>query len=133
MSVWDSSQLFFLAWEPRLASLAREEVWSIALSRRYRCLGATRIAVGGRSSAQLHPRAVFRSALARGASVVVIVHNHPSGDPTPSSADVACTARMAVAGDILGIPLLDHLVIGAGRYFSFRDAGILALRHFRSR
>jgi DNA repair protein RadC len=76
-------------------------------------------------SSLVHPREVFRAAVTERAHGVVLVHNHPSGDPTPSPADRLVTAQLAGAGELLGIPVLDHVVIGHGRWVSFRESGLL--------
>jgi DNA repair protein RadC len=69
----------------------------------------------------VHPREVFRPALAAGGAAIVAVHNHPSGDPEPSSEDLAVTRRLIEAGTLLGVPLLDHVVVGLGSYVSLRE------------
>ena len=76
--------------------------------------------VGSLSSAEAHPREVFSNALKRSAAGVILVHNHPSGNPEPSSADIALTKRLSEAGNILGIEVLDHIVIGDGIYVSMK-------------
>jgi DNA repair protein RadC len=74
----------------------------------------------------VHPREVFKAAVLQNAASIIVAHNHPSGDPQPSSDDVHLTERLKAAGQVLGIELLDHIVIGHnGRYFSFREAGRL--------
>jgi DNA repair protein RadC len=72
-----------------------------------------------------YPREVFRAALLSNAARIIVAHNHPSGDPTPSPADRLLTARLVSAGEILGIPLADHLVVGDGTWVSFRNLGLL--------
>ena len=76
-------------------------------------------------AAPAQPREVFREALLASASAVVVFHNHPSGDPQPSADDVLVTSRLSGAGELIGIELVDHIVLGAGRYFSFRAKGML--------
>jgi DNA repair protein RadC len=73
----------------------------------------------------VHPREVFRLAIAEGAAGIVVVHNHPSGDPTPSADDRKVTQQLVEAGKILDILVYDHVVIGNGRYVSFAEAGLL--------
>lgn len=79
------------------------------------------IAIGTISEAVAHPREVFRAAIMQGAYAIALVHNHPAGNPTPSEADMAVTDRMIQAGDLLGIEVYDHVIIGAGEYFSFKE------------
>jgi len=71
------------------------------------------------------PREVFRAAIALNAAAIILAHNHPSGDPTPSPDDRAITAQLVAAGKLLDIPVADHIVIGRGRYISFSEAGLL--------
>ena len=73
----------------------------------------------------VHPREVFREAIAERAAAVILVHNHPSGDPTPSAEDRAVTAQLVAAGRLLDIPVHDHVIVGRGRYVSFAEAGWL--------
>jgi DNA repair protein RadC len=77
------------------------------------------------NSSLVHPREVFREAIAECAAALILVHNHPSGDPTPSPDDRAVTSQLVSAGALLGIPVHDHVVIGHGRYCSFAEAGLL--------
>ena len=72
-----------------------------------------------------HPREILRRALELGASALILVHNHPSGDPTPSEADITMTERIRIGAEVMGITIHDHLVIGAGREVSFRREGLL--------
>ena len=83
------------------------------------------ISVGGISNSSAHPREVFAEAVRKGANGIILVHNHPSGDPTPSAADIAITKQLCEAGQILGIRVLDHIIIGDGTYTSFKNKGLL--------
>lgn len=83
------------------------------------------ISVGTLSASLVHPREVFKSAIRDNCAAVIIVHNHPTGDPTPSSHDTETTERIKAAGKILGIELLDHIIIGEGRYFSYKDKDMI--------
>ena len=109
-----------------------EQFWVILLDRRNHPMGRHRISVGTATSTLAHPREVFRAAVLGSAACVVLVHNHPSGMPEPSAADIALTRQMREAGKVLDIQVLDHVVIGSdiddpmGRgWFSFREAGLL--------
>ena len=73
----------------------------------------------------MHPREVFQEAVVSRAAAIVLFHNHPSGDPEPSAEDLALTRRLAAAGSLMGIEVLDHLVLGAGRYVSLKERGAL--------
>lgn len=80
------------------------------------------IATGSLTGVLVHPREVFRQAVLEPANAVIFVHNHPSGDPKPSPEDVALTRRLVAAGDILGIAVLDHVIVGGNAYYSFAEA-----------
>jgi DNA repair protein RadC len=104
-----------------------EHVWVVALDAKNGVLAVQEVSVGGVSSASVLPADVYRIAVAMGALSVVLVHNHPSGDVTPSSEDKKLTQRMAMAGVMLGIKLLDHVILAsADNHFSFRDLGMLS-------
>ena len=96
----------------------------LLLNTRNEMLGRVEISRGGLASSPVHPREVFKAAVAQGAAGMILVHNHPSGDPTPSRADLAMTTRLSRAGRLMGIPIIDHLVIGDGRYLSLREQGV---------
>lgn len=105
----------------RIAECDREHIAVLLLDTKHKPLGVHIVAVGSIDSCSADPRYVYRAALVTNAATVVLAHNHPSGDPTPSMADVTCTKRMIEAGVILGMELLDHIVIGDGdRYVSLR-------------
>ncbi|MEM1022576.1 MAG: JAB domain-containing protein [Myxococcota bacterium] len=89
-----------------------ESFWVLSLDARSRVLGLSEVGRGTVSACLVHPREVFRPAIARGATHVVVLHNHPSGRPEPSPEDLALTKRLVEAGHLLGIPLVDHLVVG---------------------
>ena len=82
------------------------------------------VARGGRTACQVDPAEVFRFLVSQSASGAIFVHNHPSGDPEPSAQDLELTERLVAAGSLLGIRILDHVVVGSGRYTSLRDAGL---------
>ena len=81
------------------------------------------VSVGSLMSSPAHPREVFSNALRRGAASVVLVHNHPSGNPSPSREDLLLTERLVKAGELLGVEVLDHIIIGDGEYVSMRKLG----------
>lgn len=115
---------------PITDGLDREHFYCLLLDGRNRLAGLNLVSVGSLNSALVHPREVWKPAILGNAAAVVLCHNHPSGDPTPSSEDIALTRRLEAAGDVVGIRLLDHIVIGeAGSYRSLADDGVLgALR-----
>ena len=103
----------------------REHLYALFLDTKHVPIGMNHVAMGTLSTTIVHPREVFKCAILLNAACLLIVHNHPSGDPSPSPEDRALTTRIAEAGQLLGIALLDHVVIGNGRYFSFADHGPL--------
>jgi len=109
---------------PRLCPLEHEEVWLLSLDGRYGLKSARRIAQGGLHGCALLTRDVLAPALQDGASAMVLLHNHPSGDPTPSPEDIAMTRVLRAAADLVGVPLLDHVVVargGASSVFELAD------------
>jgi DNA repair protein RadC len=96
---------------------------AVFLDARNQVLRMRILTVGTLTGSPAHPREVFKEALAQGCASVILCHNHPSGDPTPSRDDVALTGRMVKAGEVMGIPVLDHIIIGGGRYVSLKEAG----------
>lgn len=107
----------------KLSDARREEVWALLLDTKNRVIGKHVISIGHLSGAPVHPRELFHEAVRRSAASVIVVHNHPSGDPTPSPDDIALTKRLREAGLLIGIELLDHVVLGHNRYVSLRDSG----------
>jgi len=97
----------------------------LALDVRHRLRREAVISVGCLTSSLVHPREVFQEAVLARAAAIVLFHNHPSGDPEPSADDLALTRRLAAAGSLMGIEVLDHLVLGAGRYVSLKQRGAL--------
>ena len=103
---------------PRLRDLAQEEFHVLLLNTRHRVIREVMVSRGTVDASLIHPREVFREAVRESASGVILVHNHPSGDATPSQEDHEVTIRLQKAGRTLGIPVLDHVVIGRGHYIS---------------
>lgn len=108
-----------------MAELRKEHFQALYLDSRRRLMRREVISIGTLTSSLVHPREVFQPAVERSAAALVVGHNHPSGDPEPSPEDLALTRRLRQAGEILGIELLDHLVIGRGRYVSLKQRGVL--------
>lgn len=102
----------------------REVFATIHLDSKNRLLCVETVSVGSLSAAIVHPREVFKAALLSSAAALVLVHNHPSGDPTPSREDLELTQRLKEAGELLGIRVLDHVIIGSG-HLSFADRDLL--------
>lgn len=113
------------ALRPRLSTSPSERFIALPLDAKNRPMGEIRVAVGGLTACPVLPADVFRMLVREAAAGVIFVHNHPSGEPTPSPEDLTLTERLCRAGDLLGIRVLDHVVIGREGYFSFLDAGLL--------
>jgi DNA repair protein RadC len=117
------------AWaRPRLCTLDHEELWLLALDGHHGLRAARRVASGGIHGLHVASRDALRVALREGASAFVLVHNHPSGDPTPSPEDLAFTRAVERAAALVGTPLLDHVVVARRRAISMLEAGIIAPR-----
>ena len=84
------------------------------------------ISIGDLSSSRAHPREIFHPAIKHLADSIIVAHNHPSGDPSPSDADLKLTGRLCRAGELLGIKIVDHIIVGAGCYVSLRREGIIS-------
>ncbi len=126
LPVTDAQAAF--AWAgPRLAGLSHEELHALYLDRRARPLAYRVLTRGSDAFTVVDPRQVFRAGVALGATSVVLAHNHPSGDPTPSPQDREVTRRVASAGRVIGVELVDHLVVASGRFVSMRATGDLSV------
>lgn len=111
---------------PQFRGLDREHFWALALNTKNQLLRTVEVSVGSLNASIVHPRELYKEAIRLSAAAIVVVHNHPSGDPTPSSADLQLTRRLMKAGDVLGIELLDHVIIGdGGAHASIRDLGLM--------
>jgi DNA repair protein RadC len=115
----------FAAFAPRLEDLPVEEFHVAILDAQHRLERDVTITRGILNSSLVHPREVFREAIAERAAAIILVHNHPSGDPTPSPDDQLVTEQLVSAGRLLDIPVHDHVIIGRGRYTSFAESGLL--------
>lgn len=113
--------------KPRLRHLDREHFFTILLNTKNRVLAVKQVAIGMLDSVPIHPREVFKSAIAYSAASVIISHNHPSGDPTPSRQDIDITKHIIEAGNVVKIPVLDHIIIGGGggSWVSLRKEGLM--------
>ena len=114
-----------VAFAPRLEDLPVEEFHVAVLDAQHRLERDVTVTRGILNSSLVHPREVFREAIAERAAAIILVHNHPSGDPTPSADDRLVTEQLVAAGRLLDIPVHDHVIIGRGRYLSFAEAGLL--------
>lgn len=120
-----SSRDVFGIFYPIMRDLQHEEFWVVLLNRANRILGKYMISRGGVSGTIADPKVIFNRALLSQASAMILVHNHPSGNTEPSQADRDITRKLRNAGDLLDLPVLDHLIVAEDGYFSFADEGIL--------
>jgi DNA repair protein RadC len=111
---------------PRLRDAPCEQFHAVLLDGRHRVKRVVLVSQGTLTASLVHPREVFRPALREAAAALVVVHNHPSGDPTPSQEDRQVTERLQRAGELLGIPLLDHVVVAEQGFVSLREKGWMA-------
>ena len=126
----DSPELVHELLAAEMRALHKESLRVILLDTRYHHIATEQVSLGSVNESIAHPRDVFRPAVVASAYAVIVVHNHPSGDPSPSQSDHSLTRRLVEAAELLQIKLLDHVIIGApaeGRqpYFSFKEAGVL--------
>jgi len=119
------SEEVFDYYYPRLRDVKREIFLVILLDSKNRIIKEEQISEGCLDVSVVHPREVFNTVIRQSAASVVFVHNHPSGDPSPSGEDIRLTQRLVEVGDLLGVKILDHIIIGEGEYVSFYDTGLL--------
>jgi DNA repair protein RadC len=108
---------------PVFGGRMNEQFGVVLLDTKYRVIRTALVAAGTLNSTIVEPRDVYREAAMGGAFAVIVFHNHPSGDPAPSPDDAALTQRLRAAGELMGIDLVDHVILGDGRYFSFKETG----------
>lgn len=119
------SEEVFKGYNPLFKDLKREAFYVVLLDSRNRGIREVKVAEGSLNGCGLNPRDVFSPAVRESAAAVIFIHNHPSGDPAPSKEDIELTSRLSKAGDLLGVRVLDHIIIGDGRYTSLVDMGYL--------
>jgi len=126
----DTPELVYELLGPEMRGLSKESLRLILLDTRYHLMRIEEVSLGSLNESIAHPREIFRPALIYSAYAIIVAHNHPSGDPSPSEADHRLTRRLAEAAQLLQIPLLDHVIIGSPigenpSFYSFKQAGIL--------
>jgi DNA repair protein RadC len=122
---FSNSRDLFQRYRAQFFAASREYFLSLHLNSKNQLIREVLISIGSLSTSVVHPREVFAPAVRDSTAAVILLHNHPSGDPAPSREDRECTQRLLRAGKILGIRVLDHIVLGHEDYFSFADAGLL--------
>ena len=113
-------------YRPRMKDLKQEVFRCALLDTKNKIIREEVVSVGSLSASIVHPRDTFKAAIRESAAAVIFIHNHPSGDTRPSQEDILLTKRLIQAGDVLGIQVLDHIIIGDGGHFSFRDNGMIS-------
>lgn len=124
-SVFSSSHSVYSYFAPRFKNLKKETFMCLLLDAKNRLIKDTEVSVGTLTNSLVHPREAFKEAVRESAASVIFAHNHPSGDPEPSKDDMVVTEKLKSAGDVVGINVLDHVIIGDGRYVSLKEKGIL--------
>ena len=120
-----SSQDVAVYYRPRMKDLKKEMFRCILLNTKNKIIREEVVSIGSLSASIVHPRDTFKAAIRESAAAVIFIHNHPSGDIKPSQEDILLTRRLVQAGEVLGIQVLDHIIIGDGDHFSFRDNGMM--------
>lgn len=121
----DSPNAIFEFMRKKARRLDREHFWRIDLDARNQIVAFEVVSVGSATASIVHPRELYKGAILNSACGIVICHNHPSQETSPSSEDRDVTKRIQKAGELLGIPLVDHVVLADDAYFSFREGGLL--------
>jgi DNA repair protein RadC len=120
-----NSRELYNRYRARFFSASKEHFFSLHLNSKNQLIREVLVSIGSLSTSVVHPREVFAPAVRDSTAALIFIHNHPSGDPAPSREDRDCTQRLIHAGQILGIRVLDHIVLGYDDYYSFADAGLL--------
>lgn len=123
--VFSSSQAVYAYFAPRFKNLKKETIICALLDTKNRLLREAKVSEGTLTNSLIHPREAFREAVREAAHSVIFIHNHPSGDSSPSRDDLVITEKLKSAGDVLGIAVLDHLIIGDGNYVSLKERGVI--------
>ena len=120
-----SAQDVFEVVSPLVSDFNKESFFVVSFDNRNRVLGADKVAVGTVNASLVHPRETFDVAIRRNATHIAVAHNHPSGDPQPSEADIVVTKRLVEAGKLMGIQLLDHVIFSKTQVYSFKENGLV--------
>ncbi|WP_440955311.1 RadC family protein [Methanosarcina sp. Mfa9] len=110
---------------PKMREQKKERFITLYLDTKNQILKEETVSIGSLNASIVHPREVFKSALMESSASVIMIHNHPSGDPSPSREDIMVTEKLVEGGKLLGIDVLDHIIIGDGRYVSLKDEGFV--------
>ena len=124
-SHFSSSHAVYAYFASRFKHLKKELFVALFLDAKNKLIREYKVSEGTLTNSMIHPREAFKQAIKESAAAVIFVHNHPSGDPSPSQDDLAVTRRLKDVGDLVGIPVLDHIIIGDGTYVSLKEKGIV--------
>jgi len=122
---FSNSRVVYMHFHESFLGKQQEELWIAVVDMKNQMIAKQEISRGTLNGSPVHPREVFNVAIRNSGAGIILLHNHPSGDPAPSPEDRKVTIQMMEAGKLLGIPLLDHIIIGNGSYFSFKDQGLI--------
>lgn len=123
--VFSSASTVYDYFFPKLEGLKKEVFITLLLDTKLKLIKEVKVSEGTLNQSLIHPREVFKEAVKESAYAVILVHNHPSGDPSPSEQDIEITKKLKKASEILEIPILDHVIIGRERYFSMKEKNII--------
>ncbi len=123
--VFNSASVVFNYFYPKIGNLKKEVFITLLLDTKLKLIKEVKVSEGTLNQSLIHPREVFKEAVRESAYAVILVHNHPSGDPTPSEQDIKVTKKLKKASEILEINLLDHVIIGNGRFCSMKEKGVI--------
>lgn len=122
--IFNSAETVYSYCFPKLMGLKKEIFITLLLDTKLKLIKEIKVSEGTLNQSLIHPREVFKEAVKESAYAVILVHNHPSGDPTPSEQDIEVTKKLKKASEYLEIPILDHVIIGRGKYFSMKEIGM---------
>jgi len=123
--ICDSSDIVGVYAQDKLSDLLVEQFWIVLLNTKNRIIGEVMVSQGSLTSSIVSMREVFLPAIVNSAAHIICIHNHPSGDPAPGREDIAVTKDLKDTGNLLGIRVLDHIIVGDGRFYSFATEGLL--------
>ncbi|MCS7163459.1 MAG: DNA repair protein RadC, partial [Thermodesulfovibrio sp.] len=122
---FNSADTVYKYYYPKLKGLKKEIFITVLLDTKLKLIKEVKVSEGILNQSLIHPREVFKEAVRESAYAIILLHNHPSGDPTPSEQDMDITRKLKEASEILDIPILDHVIIGDGSYFSMKEKGVI--------
>ncbi len=120
-----AAKTFFARYGPQLKGRKQEVFIIVFLDTKHRLIRDETVSQGTLNATLTHPREIFRTAIRESVQCIALIHNHPSGDPAPSRDDTELTARLVEAGLLVGIKVLDHIIVGDGKFYSFVDEGLI--------